>query len=129
MNTDFLLLIGERIAPGLTRLDREKLTRVRAIIEHAIATRPPSLQRQLSAFLTFLRWAPIARFGRPFDRLSPAQQDAVLGWFQDAPVAPLRHGFLGVKTLIFMGYYGRPEAGAAIGYRPSRSGNDFLHAR
>jgi hypothetical protein len=57
------------------------------------------------------------------------QQDAALRWFHDAPLAPLRHGFWGVKTLIFMGYYGRPEAAAEIGYRPARAGAAPFHAR
>lgn len=129
VNTDFLLLVGERLAPGLARLDDDGRARARAIIDRAIRGRPPAVRRQLGAFLKVLRWAPAARYGRPFDRLPPTRQDAVLHWFQDAPIAPLRHGFWGVKTLVYMGYYGRPEAGPAIGYRPSRSGNDVLHAR
>jgi hypothetical protein len=129
VNTDFLLLVGQRIAPDLARFDNENRERVRAIIEQAVATRPPAVQRQLAAFLNVLRWAPVARYGRPFERLNAAQQDKVLHWFHDAPLVPLRHGFWGVKTLVFMGCYGRPEAGGDIGYRPSRSGNDFLHAR
>jgi hypothetical protein len=70
----------------------------------------------------------VTRFGRPFDRLAPARQDAVLRWFQDAPVRRLRQGFWGVKTLIYMGYYLRADIGAEIAYHPSRSGNDRLHA-
>lgn len=128
MDVDFLLTVGERIVPGLSVLDEAARESARDIIEHAIAKRPPSLQRQLGIFLHLLRWSPVARYGRRFERLNPARQDAVLRWFHDAPLAPLRHGFWGVKTLICMGYYGRPEAGEEIGYRPSRSGNDFLHA-
>jgi hypothetical protein len=76
-----------------------------------------------------IRWAPIVRYGRPFDRLGAVRQDAVLAWLQDAPVAKLRSGFWGLKTLAFLGYYGRPAAGDTIGYRPSRDGNALLHAR
>ena len=129
MDAGFLLLVGERIAPGLAQLDAGGREAAAAIIRRAVAARPPAVQRQLTLFLNVLRWAPLARYGRPFDRLPPAEQDAVLRWFHDAPLAPLRHGFWGVKTLAYMGYYGRPEAGAAIGYRPSRSGNEFLHGR
>jgi hypothetical protein len=129
MDLAFLLVVGARIAPGIAELDGAALDRVAAIVERAIGARPPSLQRQLRLFLDVLRWAPLARYGRPFDRLRPEQQDAVLRWFHDAPLTPLRHGFWGVKTLIYMGYYGRPEAGAGIGYHPSRSGNAFLDAR
>ena len=125
----FLLLVGERIAPGIAELDAGARARAEAIIAAAIDARPPALRRRLAAFLRVLRWTPLLRFGRPYDRLAPAEQDAVLRWFHDAPVAALRQGFWGVKTLVFMGYYGRVEAGGQIGYRPSRDGNAILHAR
>lgn len=129
MNIDFLLLVGSRIAPGLRGLDERSFAEVRRIIEGAIASRPRALQTQLGVFLNVLRYAPVVRYGRPFERLSSDQQDALLGWFQDAPAHRLRRGFWAVKTLVYMGYYGRPGIGQEIGYQPSRSGNDFLDAR
>lgn len=129
MNIDFLLLVGSRIAPGLRGLDERSFSEVRRIIEGAIASRPRALQTQLGVFLNVLRYAPVVRYGRPFERLSSDQQDALLGWFQDAPAHRLRRGFWGVKTLVYLGYYGRPGIGREIGYHPSRSGNDFLDAR
>jgi hypothetical protein len=124
----FLFIVGARIVPALGDVDDAGRRAVEAILTKAIAARPPALRRQLVLFLNVMRWAPFARYGRPFDRLSGAQQDAVLGWFQDAPIAALRSGFWGVKTLVFMGYYGRPDAGDSIAYRPSRHGNERLHA-
>ena len=129
MDIDFLLLLGARIAPGLREVDGRARDDVRRIIEHAVAARPPDVQRQLAMFLGLLRLAPVARYGRPFERLSTDRQDAVLRWFQDAPLPRLRKGFWGVKTLIYMGYYGRPDVGSDIVYRPSRTGNDLLDAR
>jgi hypothetical protein len=129
MDRDLLLTIGERIAPGIRDLDAAARDRVVAIIEHAIASRPSGVQRQLRLFLSVMRWLPVLRYGRPFERLDAPRQDAVLGWFHDAPLTPLRHGFWGVKTLVFMGYYGRPEIGDAIGYRPARTGHPPFHAR
>jgi hypothetical protein len=129
MPTAFLLIVGERIVPGLAALDREGRQDVTRVMAGAAAARPARMRRQLAVFLRVLRWLPVVRYGRPFDRLDPGRQDAVLHWFQDAPVAPLRHGFWGVKTLVYMGYYGRPQVAATIGYRPSLTGNDFLHAR
>jgi hypothetical protein len=128
MRPAFLLIVGERIAPGIAALDAAGRQDVTRIIENAVAARPPGLRRQLAVFLQILRWLPVLRYARPFDGLDPARQDAVLRWFHDAPVAPLRHGFWGVKTLVYMGYYGRPQVAATIGYRPSLTGNDFLHA-
>jgi hypothetical protein len=125
----FLLRVGERIAPGISALDPAGRKDVEALVERAIAARPPRVRRQLALFLQVLRWAPVLRYGRTFDRLQASQQNAVLRWFHDAPFRSLRQGFWGVKTLVFMGYYGRPEIGVTIGYRPSRSGNASLHAR
>lgn len=125
----FLLVAGERIAPGIADLDSTRRAEVSAILKRAIEDRPPALRRQLALFLGVLRWAPLVRYARPFDLLQPAQKDAVLRWFQDAPITALRQGFWGVKTLVFMGYYGRRDVGDEIGYRPSRDGNSILHAR
>lgn len=129
MDRELLLTIGARIAPGIDALDAAGRDRVFAIIDQAVRQRPLHVQRQLRLFLQVLRWLPVLRYARPFERLTPREQDAVLGWFLDAPIAPLRHGFWGVKTLVFMGYYGRPEVWAEIGYAPRRSGSFTAHAR
>ncbi|MBM3266753.1 MAG: hypothetical protein FJZ01_03805 [Candidatus Sericytochromatia bacterium] len=99
-----------------------------AIFHEAIGKRPPALRRQVGVFLNLLRWLPALRHGKPFERLSEDQHVAVLTWFQSAPVALFRKGFWGVKALVYMGYYGRPELGPEIGYRPSPGGNDLLRA-
>jgi len=110
----------------LTPDRREALLR---LIGDALATRPPAMQRQFGLFLGVLRWAPVVRYLRLFDRLDGERQDAVLRWFQDCPLALIRSGFWGVRTLIFLGCYGHPDAGAAIAYTPSTDGNAVLHAR
>jgi len=103
---------------------------VLAIVRRAIGARPPKLQRQLGLLLGIIRWSPVLRHGRPFERLDVSQQVAVLAWWQDAPIPLLRSGFWGVKALAFMGYYGRPGCGDQWGYRPSPEGNEVLrHAR
>jgi hypothetical protein len=98
-----------------------------AIVEKAIASRPPALRRQVRLFLFLLRWLPVPRFGSPLERLSVEQQVAVLTWFQSAPISLFRKGFWGIKALVFMGYYGRPETGPELGYRPAPNGNELLH--
>jgi len=115
--------------PESAHLSRAEHDEMLAIVDQALADRPAGMQRQFSLFLRVLRWAPVARYGRPLDRLSPEQQDSVLRWFQDFPVQIIRSGFWGVRTLVMMGYYARPEVGSAIGYRPSADGNAVLHAR
>jgi hypothetical protein len=62
------------------------------------------------------------RRGRRFPRLAPAGRVRCLLRFQDSPILLLRRGFWGLRTLAFMGYYGRAEAAAGIGYAASAAG-------
>jgi hypothetical protein len=124
----FVLGLATRIVPEVTGLDGAAEARFRAIIDEALAARPPQVRRQLGLFLTLLRWLPALRYGAPFERLDAARQEAVLAWFHDCPAGRLRQGFWGLKTLVFMGYYGRAEAGEGLGYAPSFSGNERLAA-
>ena len=113
--------------PAVAGLDAAGRERFAAIVGKALSERPAALRRQFALFLTVLRWAPVLRFGAPFDRLAPAAQDAVLRWLMDAPLAKLRGGFWGLRALVFMGYYGQLETWGTIGYAPSFAGNERLH--
>jgi len=125
----FLLTLAARMVPrsgSFTPAGREAFQR---LIAGTLATRPPAMQRQFGFFLGVLRWAPVLRYLRPFDRLDARRQDAVLRRFQDCPLALIRSGFWGVRTLVYLGCYGQPEVGASLGYTPSIDGNAVLHAR
>ena len=123
----FLMCVAERIVPAAGTLDGAGRARFLAIVSKALADRPRSIQRQFALFLGLVRWAPLFRFGAPFDRLAPARQDAVLRFLLDAPLAKLRGGFWGLRALAFMGYYGQPEVWPGVGYAPSFEGNERLH--
>ena len=125
----FLFQLARRIVPEADGLDAAGRATMRAIIEQALSSRPPAARRQFGLVLRIRRWAPALRYAAPLDKLSPERQDAALGWFQDAPLALLRKGFWALKTMVFMGYYGRPEAAQAIGYTPSKNGNARLGRR
>src|SRR5207249_9547183 len=88
-----------------------------AIVARAIAARPRAMQRQLALFLILLEWFPLVRYGRRLSRLDPARRTKFLDRLQRSPLLLLRRGFWGVRTLVLMGYYGRPAAAAEIGYR------------
>ena len=119
-------VLCRRIVPESEELDDRERQRMRAIVAEALGSKPAAVRAQLRLFLAVLRWLPVLRYGRPLDRLGPAAQNSALRWFQEAPIAKLRVGFWGVRTLIFMGYYGRPAAGAALGYLPVNDGNQYL---
>jgi hypothetical protein len=127
-NSEFLAVLAGRIVPEATELDRAGQARFFGIIDEALQGRDPSVRRQFGTFLAVLRWAPLARYGGPLEKLSPERQDAVLRWFEDCPVGILRKGFWGLKAMIFMGYYGQPETNALVGYAPERDGKAHIHA-
>ncbi|HUH12906.1 MAG TPA: hypothetical protein VMK65_07335, partial [Longimicrobiales bacterium] len=93
-----------------------------ATVEHALASRPPRMRRQLRFLIRALQWAPVVRWGRPFTRLRERHRVRFLEGVQRSRVYLLRRGFWGLRTLVFMGYYLRPEARAAIGYRATAGG-------
>ncbi len=124
----FFELVAARIVPELASLEPERMARFIGIVDGALMDRPPELRRQFGALLGLIRWLPLLRWGTSFERLSGPQQDRVLRWVQDAPVARLRAGFWGLKTLVFMGYYGQPEVWPELPYLPRLDGNEALHA-
>ena len=114
--------IATCVVPETGRLDAAQWDEVEAIVARAIAARPRALQRQLALFFTLLEWLPLLRYGRRLSRLDAGRRARVLDRLQRAPLLLLRRGFWGVRTLILMGYYGRPAAAAAIGYRADARG-------
>lgn len=105
------------VVPRARELAEEEWQRLEAVVEDALSARPPALRRQLRLLLRALEWGPVLRWGRPFTSLSQGARRRVLGILQDAPLLVLRRGFWGLRTLAFMGFYGREEARRSIGYR------------
>jgi len=118
--------VARRVAPGLAALGAGRLEEFRAIVDEALMERPAGVRRQLALFLSVIRWLPVLRWGKPFEKLDGPRQDAMLRFFHDGPVDAFRKGFWGLKALIFMGYYGREEAWAEVGYEPDLKGNSRL---
>lgn len=118
----FFAIVAESITPEVADLDGDGLERMKAIVDTALQDRDPATRKQIGTFLGVIKMAPVVRYGRPFDRLDPQRRDAVLRWFESCPIGLLRQGFWGLKALVFMGYYGRPEARAEIGYAPEFDG-------
>jgi hypothetical protein len=124
-----LVLLAARVVPASATLAGADRAAMLALIDDTVASRAPALRRQLHLFLGVLRWAPALRFLRPIDRLDGARQDAALRWFERHRLQVIRGGFWGVRTLVLLGFYGRPDVGPSIAYTPSQNGNAILHAR
>jgi len=96
-----------------------------AIVARAVA-RSRAVQRQLALFLTLLEWLPLLRYARPLSRLDPARR-AKSRPAATRPLLLVRRGFWGVRTLILMGYYGRPRRGGhRLSGRTARLGGEAV---
>lgn len=95
-------------------------------MEESLRTRPTSLHRQIRLLLRFIEWVPVLRFGRPFTSLDVPTRAQFLAGLQNSRVDRLRVGFWGLRTLVMLGYYGRPAGGAGIGYKPHARGWEAL---
>lgn len=111
-----LRAIGATVVPEADRLDDAGWTALERIVADALAARPAALQRQLLLLVRLVEWLPLVRYGRRFTRLDAARRTRFLESLQDAPLLLLRRGCWGLRTLLLMGYYGRPEAARTIGY-------------
>jgi hypothetical protein len=119
---DSFRALARTIVPEATALDDAEWAEVERIIEQGLASRPASVRSQLRILVRALDLIPLLRYGRTFRALDRERRTRFLLGVQDAPLLLLRRGFWGLRTLVFMGYYGRPAAAAAIGYRADPRG-------
>ena len=110
------------VVPDAKQLDEPNWLALEALVEDALEIRTPTLRGQLQLFLRAIEWLPVLRYGRTFTALGDEQRSRILRYLQDHPVERIRCGFWGLRTLAFLGYYGRPEGAHAIGYRPDPRG-------
>jgi hypothetical protein len=114
--------IAETVVPEAAQLDDAGWQAFSAIVERAIAQRPAAMRRQLKLFLRALNLLSYAKHGRALHQLIPSMRTQFLQEIQDSKLMLVRRGFWGVRTLVLMGYYARPEAIPLIGYRAHAHG-------
>ena len=114
--------IASTVVPEAARLAPSEWEELERIVARAIAARPARLQRQLALLLRLLEWIPLLRYGRRLSGLDPARRAAFLASLANSGLLVLRRGIWGLRTLILMGYYGRPAVARAIGYRADARG-------
>ena len=114
--------IAESVVPEAAQLDEARWQALEAIVEQALAQRPPKIRRQLGWLIRAIDTLPVLTTGRRFRSLDAGRRTRLLERLQNAPFLLLRRGVWGLRTLVFMGYYARPEAAAAIGYRADARG-------
>ena len=108
--------VAETVVPEAGRLDAAGWDELERLVEKALERRDEAVKRQLGLLFKVIELLPILRYGRPFTKLGAAERTRFLAALEDAPVLLLRRGFWGLRTLVYLGYYARPEAGREIGY-------------
>jgi len=114
--------VVETVVPMSSDLDELAWPEVLTIVETVASERPPKMRRQLAAFIRVVEYAALPFHGRRFTRLSLADRTRWLLRLQDSSIPLVRRGLWGLRTLAFMGYYGRAQAASEIGYTASASG-------
>lgn len=108
--------IVSTVVPEAGQLDEQGWREVESLVEAFLRDRPPAMQRQLQLFLKTIQWLCLFRYGRKFTSLSAPRRAQFLSRLQDHPIELIRCGFWGVRTLAFLGFYGRADVLQAIGY-------------
>ncbi len=114
--------VATTVVPEAASLDADGWMELERIVEQALTSRPPRLQRQLVILIRAIEWLPLLRYGRRFTQLEGERRARVLAALQESPLLLLRRGFWGLRTLALMGYYARPGAAASIGYHADPQG-------
>ena len=114
--------IAVTVVPEVARLREPEWEALERVVEAQLATRPAKLRKHLVLFVRLLDLPPVLRWGRRFRALDEARRVRVLEAVQRAPLLLVRRGFWGLRTLVLMGWYARPETAAAIGWRPHPRG-------
>lgn len=109
--------IAETVVPEMSELDERGWNSAGTIIEHALSQRPAVMQRQLRLFIGALNFYAVLKHRSTLPALLPSLRTAFLEEIQASRILLIRRGFWGLRTLIFMGFYARPEAIPHVGYR------------
>jgi hypothetical protein len=110
------------VVPEAVALTDDEWRAAASIIARAIAPRPAGVRRQLALFVRALDLVSLVRHGRVLRAVSTAERTRLLDSLARSRLLALRRGVWGVRTLALMGFYARPEAARAIGYRASPAG-------
>ncbi|MFQ5690568.1 MAG: gluconate 2-dehydrogenase subunit 3 family protein [Gemmatimonadota bacterium] len=115
VSREFRALV-ETFVPEAAALGESEWSEVLALVQVALEDRPRRLHRQLRLLLRVVDRLALLRHGRRFRALDAASRTRFLAGLQDSRWKLLRRGIWSLRTLAFLGYYGRPGIGAELGY-------------
>ena len=112
----------DAVVPEASSLSTTEWREAQGIIARAIGARPPAVRRQIGLFMRALDALTLVKYGRPLHTVATNDATRLLEALSKSKLLLLRRGVWGVRTLAFMGYYARADAGRAIGYRARAGG-------
>lgn len=118
--------VVQALLPETAAYSGEQWKAMERLVYDVLQTRSAGELRQLRLFLRLIQWAPLLRYGSRFTSLDLPRRVRMLESLQDHPLQIIRAGFWGLRTLAFLGHYGRPEVSSALGYRPHPRGWEAL---
>ncbi len=118
--------IASVVVPESADLDDRAWHEMEALVLDSLSRRPPPLQRKLRLFIHAVEWLPVLSYRKRFGALDPESRAAFLGRLQEHRIDAIRVGFWGLRTLVFLGYYGRATGAHEIDYSPHLNGWDAL---
>jgi len=119
---DTFRAIATTVVPEAERLDAAGWAELERLVEKMVEPRPAAIKRQLQLLIRAIEILPLLRRGSRFTRLAAPDRASFLSGLENAPVLLIRRGFWGLRTLVFLGYYARPEADREFGYRAHHGG-------
>jgi len=114
------------VVPEAKNLGEPGWNELETLVETTLQNRPRAMHRQLRLLIRTIQWLPVFRYGRRFTSLSAERRMQVLCYLQDHRLEVVRCGFWGLRTLVLLGYYGRPEGVQTTGYAADPRGWEAL---
>jgi hypothetical protein len=114
--------VAETVVPETASLGPEEWRDLITVVERALMARPEVTRGQVVTFLRLVEYLPLTRLRGRFSRMAPDRRREELERLERSRTLLFRRGVWGVRTLIFMGYYTRPQVQASLGYRATAAG-------
>jgi len=121
--------LAETFVPELADAGDDEWERVMETIDVALRSKEAAIGRKLALAVRALDGMALVTRGRRFVALGRESRRVFLERMQDSGWLVLRRGVWGLRTVVFLGYYGRPEVRERLGYRAHRDGWDAARAR
>lgn len=114
--------VAMTVVPETAALEPKEWEVLERGVEAALSQRPETMRRQLVLFLRVIEYLPLLSHRGRFSRLDLAARLAICRRLERSPRLLIRRGLWGLRTLIFMGYYGQPAVQGRLGYRAHPDG-------